>query len=59
MDTPSLLGLAASAPYFHDGSAATLEVVLRDRAAVHGMVGPARALGEPEVADLTAFLESL
>ncbi|MBA3501303.1 MAG: hypothetical protein H0T65_13075, partial [Deltaproteobacteria bacterium] len=28
-DTPSLVGLAASAPYFHDGSAATLEALLR------------------------------
>ena len=32
-DTPSLIGLAASAPYYHDGSAATLEALLRDRGA--------------------------
>lgn len=57
-DTPSRLGLAASAPYFHDGSAATLEALLRDRGAVHGMADTAR-LGDDEVADLTAFLESL
>ncbi|HSS01491.1 MAG TPA: c-type cytochrome [Kofleriaceae bacterium] len=57
-DTPSLLGLAASAPYFHDGSASTLEVLLRDRGAVHGMADTAR-LSDQQVADLTAFLETL
>src|SRR5262249_2036217 len=57
-DTPSLLGLAASAPYFHDGSAATLESVLRDRGAVHGMADTAR-LSDKDLADLTAFLETL
>jgi len=57
-DTPSLLGVAASAPYFHDGSAATLESLLRDRGAVHGMADTAR-LGDREVADLTAFLDTL
>ena len=41
-DTPSLVGLAASAPYFHDGSAATLEALLRDRGAVHGMAETAK-----------------
>lgn len=59
MDTPSLLGIAASAPYFHDGSAATLDAVLRDRGAIHGMSEPARTLGAAEAADLIAFLESL
>ncbi|HEY5936440.1 MAG TPA: c-type cytochrome [Kofleriaceae bacterium] len=57
-DTPSLLGLAASAPYFHDGSAATLEALLRDRGAVHGMAETSK-LSDPQVADLSAFLESL
>ncbi|HLL23314.1 MAG TPA: c-type cytochrome [Kofleriaceae bacterium] len=57
-DTPSLVGLAASAPYFHDGSATTLEAVLRDRGAVHGM-GDASKLGDKQVADLIAFLETL
>lgn len=56
-DTPSLRGAAASAPYFHDGSAATLEAVVRGRAAVHGM--SAVALTDAEAADLTAFLETL
>lgn len=57
-DTPSLLGLAASAPYFHDGSAATLEALLRDRGAVHGM-GDASKLSDKQVTDLIAFLETL
>jgi DNA-binding beta-propeller fold protein YncE len=57
-DTPSLLGLAASAPYYHDGSAATLESLLRDRARVHGMAETAK-LSDSQVADLVAFLESL
>lgn len=58
VDTPSLIGLAASAPYFHDGSAATLEALLRDRGAVHGMSETAK-LSDQQVADLTAFLETL
>lgn len=57
-DTPSLLGLAASAPYFHDGSAATLEAVLRERGAVHGMALSTQ-LTDAQIADLTAFLETL
>jgi DNA-binding beta-propeller fold protein YncE/cytochrome c553 len=57
-DTPSLLGLAASAPYFHDGSAATLEALIRDRGAVHGMADTSK-LNDQQVNDLTAFLETL
>ncbi|HTL37367.1 MAG TPA: c-type cytochrome [Kofleriaceae bacterium] len=57
-DTPSLIGVAASAPYYHDGSAATLESLLRDRARVHGMAETAK-LTDSQVADLVAFLESL
>jgi len=56
--TPSLIGLAASAPYFHDGSAATLEALLRDRGAVHGMAETSK-LSDAQVSDLTAFLETL
>ncbi|HUJ63587.1 MAG TPA: c-type cytochrome [Kofleriaceae bacterium] len=58
VDTPSLIGLAASAPYFHDGSAATIEALLRDRGAVHGMAETAK-LSDQQVADLGAFLETL
>jgi len=57
-DTPSLIGLAASAPYFHDGSAATLEVLLHERAGVHGMA-ETTTLDPAQTADLVAFLESL
>ncbi|MBV8762787.1 MAG: c-type cytochrome, partial [Deltaproteobacteria bacterium] len=57
-DTPSLIGIAHSAPYFHDGSAATLDVVLRDRGHVHGMSDGA-ALTDHDLVDLKAYLESL
>jgi len=57
-DTPSLIGLASSAPYFHDGSAATLEAVLTDRGSVHGMGGTAE-LGPDQLRDLTSYLETL
>ena len=57
-DTPSLKGVSASAPYFHDGSAATLEALLRDRGAVHGMADTTK-LTDGQVADLTSFLETL
>jgi cytochrome c553 len=57
-DTPSLIGLAASAPYYHDGSAVTLEAVIRDRGTVHGMADSAK-LSDSQVADLTAYLKSL
>jgi DNA-binding beta-propeller fold protein YncE len=57
-DTPSLIGLATSAPYFHDGSAATLEALLTDRGSVHGMGGTAE-LGAGEVKDLISYLETL
>jgi cytochrome c peroxidase len=49
---------AASAPYFHDGSAATLEALLRERGAVHGMATSTQ-LTDTQIADLTAFLETL
>jgi cytochrome c peroxidase len=58
IDTPSLIGVAASAPYFHDGSAATLPALLRDNGAVHGM-GQTAQLSDPQIADLTAYLETL
>jgi cytochrome c peroxidase len=57
-DTPSLIGLAASAPYYHDGSAATLDTLLRGGGAVHGMVD-ASSFDEAQRRDLVAFLESL
>jgi cytochrome c peroxidase len=51
-DTPSLRGLAESAPYFHNGSAATLLDVLRSH-------GNAPSLSETERADLAEFLRSI
>jgi YVTN family beta-propeller protein len=54
-DTPALAGVWATAPYFHDGSAATLRDVLFSRN-FHNM-GPAMDAGEPE--DLIAYMRSL
>ena len=45
--------------YFHDGSAATLAVVLRDQGTVHGMSELATQLTDAQISDLTAFLQSL
>lgn len=56
LDVPSLLQVGASAPYLHDGSAATLEEVLEASDRGHGDLG---ALGREERAALLAFLESL
>jgi DNA-binding beta-propeller fold protein YncE len=54
IDTPTLRGVWAGAPYFHDGSAATLE----DTLAVPGH-GNAQDLDAAELADLVAFLREL
>jgi len=54
-DTPSLLGVWATAPYFHDGSAATLRDTLFS-AGFHKM-GP--AMDDREIDDLVAYLEAL
>jgi sugar lactone lactonase YvrE/cytochrome c553 len=58
-DTPGLGALSASAPYFHDGSAPTLDAVVRERGTVHGMADNASHLSDADVADLVAFLETL
>ena len=57
VDTPSLVGLAASAPYYHDGSAATLAALLDGRGLVHGMTDA--ELTPTQRADLIAYLETL
>jgi cytochrome c peroxidase len=71
--TPSLRNVALTAPYMHDGSIATLEQVIREHYASGGMAAkgphgrsPMRSsfiagfeVSEEEVADLTAFLQSL
>jgi mono/diheme cytochrome c family protein len=57
VDTPSLVGVAATAPYLHDGSAATLRDVLeRGR---DGSMGYTGDLSDAELDDLEAFLRSL
>lgn len=57
VNTPTLRGLAASAPYFHDGTGSSLDDVLGT--AVIGSMGDASMLTEAEIADLKAFLQSL
>lgn len=58
IDTPTLRGLWSSAPYLHDGSAATLREVLVDRNPddAHGVTS---GLTDDELDDLTAYLLSL
>jgi PKD repeat protein len=55
LDTPTLHGLFRSAPYLHDGSAATLREVLVDRNAEdrHGVTS---ALSAAQIDDLVAYL---
>ncbi len=57
-DTPSLIGLANSAPYYHDGSAATLRALLMENGSIHGM-GKVEALETKQIDDLIAFLDTL
>lgn len=51
LDTPTLLGLWSTAPYLHDGSAATIEEAI----AAHNGV----TLGTTDMANLVAFLQQL
>lgn len=54
LDTPTLLGAAVTAPYFHDGSQPTLRSVVEwfDREFKLG-------LSEPEIADLTSYVSTV
>ena len=52
---PSLRNVSLTAPYFHDGSAATLEQAIK----VMGRYQLGRSLDAQEVSDLKSFLESL
>ncbi len=54
IDTPTLRGVWTSAPYFHDGSAATLLEVL-----THPGHGDAQSLTEDELLALESFLLSI
>ncbi|MEZ4322125.1 MAG: c-type cytochrome [Myxococcota bacterium] len=57
VNTPTLLGVAASAPYFHDGRAATLADVLEWSR--NGQMGDTSMLSDAEMSDLEAYLRSL
>jgi cytochrome c peroxidase len=54
VDTPSLRGVAATAPYLHDGRYPTLSALLRK-----GDMGSTSILSDEELADLLAYVESL
>ncbi|MGE3173029.1 MAG: cytochrome-c peroxidase [Planctomycetota bacterium] len=63
--TPSLRDVALTAPYFHDGSVATLEEAVRFMAK-GGLANPTKSaelvdrnLSDAEIGQLVAFLESL
>ena len=58
VDTPALVGLAASAPYYHDGSAQTLRDLLLENGSIHGM-GNLSKLSDKSVNDLVAYLKTL
>lgn len=56
MQTPSLVGVAARAPFMHDGCAATLlERFTQCDADRHGVTG----LSQAEIGDLVTYMESL
>jgi DNA-binding beta-propeller fold protein YncE len=56
LDTPTLLGIWETAPYLHDGSAATLrDVFSREGAELHA----GRELSPAELDDLTAYLQQI
>jgi cytochrome c peroxidase len=57
VDTPSLTGVAVTAPYLHDGRAATLRDVLET--AREGAMGDASMLSEQDLDDLEAYLRTL
>lgn len=58
VDTPSLVGLAHTAPYYHDGSAIDLATLIDDRATIHDMADTSK-LDAREREDLVTYLESL
>lgn len=58
VDTPSLLGLAHSRPYYHDGSAVDLWTLLTDRGTIHDMADTSH-LSDQQLRDLEAYLLSL
>lgn len=57
VNTPPLTGIAATAPYLHDGSASSLEAVLVLSSA--GRMGDTSMLTADQLADLAEYLRSL
>lgn len=57
-DTPSLLGLARTAPYLHDGSATTLKARILTNKSLD-QHGKTSKLSDAEVDDLVAYLKTL
>jgi cytochrome c peroxidase len=55
--TRSLVGVAASAPFLHDGSAPTIEAVLLT--ASDGSMGDTSSLSKDELSDLADYIKSL
>jgi YVTN family beta-propeller protein len=55
-DTPTLLGIYSRAPYFHDGSAKTLEEVFAHPGTHHDKT---QSLSESDLKDLVQFLKEL
>lgn len=58
IDTPTLLGIWQTAPYLHDGSAATLRDVLTTRN-LQGKHGDIADLSEQQIEQLVAYLEQI
>jgi mono/diheme cytochrome c family protein len=58
VDTPSLIGLGHSRPYYHDGSATDVHTLLTDRGTIHEMADTSQ-LSDSQLRDLAAYLESL
>jgi cytochrome c peroxidase len=57
MNTPTLVGIAATAPYLHDGTAETLRsLLLLTRS---GQMGDTSSLSKSELLDLEDYLRSL
>lgn len=56
-DTPTLVGIAATPPYFHDGRSATLREAMEEVRS--GEMGDTSMLSDAEIDDLVAYLETL
>lgn len=60
LNTPSLLGIARTAPYLHDGSAMTLkERLQRDQLRHNDLHGKVSQLSDAEMDDLVEYLKTL